>query len=251
VTDSAGLSASASVNLNVVVDAPPAVTITAPSAGLYIFGRSITFSATATDTIDGNVSSTLKWNSSRDGQIGTGTSFSTSTLSAGMHTITASATDNSGLTGIAQVQVEVRVQNAPEVRITAPADGTEVLFGEYVDFAVTATDNIDGNIASGIRWTSNRSGFLGTGATLHTTLSLGLHTITASSTNSGNQIGSTAITVRVESGPQVSILSPADMTLVSFGDLVTFTGNAFDFEDGDLTSGISWRSSRDGALGTA
>ena len=53
-------------------------------------GDNITFTGTATDTEDGNISGSLAWTSSRDGNIGSGASFSTTTLSVGTHTVTAS-----------------------------------------------------------------------------------------------------------------------------------------------------------------
>jgi hypothetical protein len=79
---------------------PPTVTITAPADGASVSaGTSVTFSGTATDTQDGNISANLTWTSSINGTIGSGASFSTSALSVGTHTITASVTDSGGLPG--------------------------------------------------------------------------------------------------------------------------------------------------------
>ena len=50
---------------------------------------------TATDE-DGDLAASLAWSSSLDGAIGSGASFSTTTLSLGSHTITASVTDSGG-----------------------------------------------------------------------------------------------------------------------------------------------------------
>jgi len=69
-------------------------------------GTSITFSGSASDTQDGNITSKLVWKSSIDGQIGTGGSFSRA-LKAGTHTITATATDNGGLTTQRSITVNV------------------------------------------------------------------------------------------------------------------------------------------------
>ena len=63
---------------------PPTVTITAPANGSsFVAGTSIAFAGTATDTADGNLSASLSWSSSLDGTIGTGASFSKSTLGVG------------------------------------------------------------------------------------------------------------------------------------------------------------------------
>jgi hypothetical protein len=79
------------------VNNPPTVTITAPtSGGSANQGTSVTFSGTATDPEDGTISGSLTWSSSIDGSIGSGASFSTSSLSVGSHTITASVTDSGG-----------------------------------------------------------------------------------------------------------------------------------------------------------
>ena len=86
----------------------PTVTITAPASGTSVAqGTSVTFSGTATDTEDGTISGSLTWSSSINGNIGSGASFSTSTLSAGTHTITASVTDSAGAPGSASISLTV------------------------------------------------------------------------------------------------------------------------------------------------
>lgn len=50
--------------------------------------------------------------------------------------------------------------------------------------------------------------------------------------------------------PTVTISSPADGSTFTRGDAITFTGTATDAEDGSLTAGLTWTSSRDGALGS-
>ena len=77
-------------------DFPPVVTIQSPANGSsFSAGANITFQGSAIDSLDGNISSSLTWTSDRDGQIGTGGSF-TRTLSNGTHLITASVTDSGG-----------------------------------------------------------------------------------------------------------------------------------------------------------
>ena len=87
---------------------PPTVTITAPANGSSVaVGTSVTFSGTATDVEDGTLSGSLTWTSSINGNIGSGASFSTSSLSAGAHTITASVTDSGGAPGSAAITLNV------------------------------------------------------------------------------------------------------------------------------------------------
>src|SRR5439155_27547 len=76
-TDSDGAVGSAQVHVT-ITPSPPVVTIAAPPAGTRVFaGTSVAFSGTATDATDGNLTSTLRWTSDRDGAIGLGGSFAT------------------------------------------------------------------------------------------------------------------------------------------------------------------------------
>jgi YD repeat-containing protein len=75
----------------------PIVKITAPSAPQAItLGSAIEFTAQAIDNEDGDLSTNIVWASSIDGSLGTGATVSV-TLSEGVHTISASITDNEGL----------------------------------------------------------------------------------------------------------------------------------------------------------
>ena len=62
---------------------------------------------TACDAEDGDLTGSLAWSSNLDGALGTGESVSTSTLAAGVHTITASVTDSGDLTGSDGVTITV------------------------------------------------------------------------------------------------------------------------------------------------
>jgi hypothetical protein len=99
---------------------PPTVSISLPSNGTTVTeGTTVTFSGSATDKEDGNISARLSWTSSRDGVLGTGATFS-KVLSGGTHTITASASDSKGLTGSNAVSITVGVT------VRAPAAPTNV-----------------------------------------------------------------------------------------------------------------------------
>ncbi|MBL8878479.1 MAG: S8 family serine peptidase [Phycisphaerales bacterium] len=92
----------------------PTVSISSPANGTTVAqGTSVTFTGSATDTQDGNISASLIWTSSINGQIGAGASFSTSSLSAGTHTITASVTDSGGLSGSASISLTVQAPSPP------------------------------------------------------------------------------------------------------------------------------------------
>src|SRR5581483_3081777 len=247
-TDAGGKTGRATVT--VVVNSTPTISITAPSTGsTYEHGAPITFTGTATDLEQGNITSALVWTSDRDGQIGTGFTFSTALLSSGTHVITASATDAGNKTGTASITIVVN--STPVVAITAPADHASPEPGASVTFTATAIDVEEGNLASQIVWTSDRDGSLGTGGSItKSNLTAGTHVITAAATDHGNKTGSAAITITVDATPTVTITAPADHTSPEPGTSVSFSATATDAEDGDLGSLITWTSNRDGLLGT-
>ena len=82
-------------------DSPPSVSITNPSNGnTYTVGDSISFTGTATDPEDGDLTAYLVWTSDIDGEIGT-------SLTAGTHIVTASVTDSSGNTNSDSITIIV------------------------------------------------------------------------------------------------------------------------------------------------
>jgi uncharacterized protein YjiK len=112
----------------------PTVSISAPADGSsFNFGDPVTFTGTGSDVEDGDLTNSLSWSSDLDGSLGTGGSVSTSSLSIGTHTITASVTDSGGLEGTDQITVTVNAaSNSPPVASNDSATMTE-------DTAVTIT----------------------------------------------------------------------------------------------------------------
>jgi hypothetical protein len=161
-------------------------------------------------------------------------------------------TDSSGLRVDSAVTVRVRGPNEqPDVRITAPANGTIVQGGTAITLMGTALDDFDGSLTSQIHWTSSRDGDLGTGAARTVTLREGQHVLTASVVDSDGAMGSAHINVEVTAAPPVvGITSPAVGTRVFIGTTLTFTGSALDAQDGNLSAGLRWTSDRDGLIGT-
>ena len=125
----------------------PVVTITEPADGAaFEEGAVVTFTGTATDTEDGDLSSSIEWVSSIDGSIGTGASIMV-TLSVGTHMITASATDSEFETGTDEISVTVNpvggVQTAVFINeIHYDNDGTDE--GEEIEIAGPAGTDLTG-----------------------------------------------------------------------------------------------------------
>jgi hypothetical protein len=121
-TDADGESGSASISVR--VGSAPLVTIVSPTnqasgAPLTVLtGTEVGFLGSATDEEDGAIpASALVWRSNVDGEIGTGSSFSSDGLTPGMHTVTLTATDSDGNEGKRIVLVIVKPPAAPEYQI--------------------------------------------------------------------------------------------------------------------------------------
>lgn len=148
---------------------PPVVSITSPANGAtFASGDTISFAGTATDTEDGDLTTSLAWTSSIDGAIGTGGSFSR-TLSDGMHTITASVTDNGGQTGSASITITVGTPPPPPtLSVTVATDKASYVNRENVDITVTVTDGtspVGGAGVSVTLTTANGNVLAGSGTT--------------------------------------------------------------------------------------
>jgi len=112
----------------------PTVSISAPGNGSsFANGATVSFAGSASDSQDGNLTSSVGWTSSIDGALGWGGSLSR-VLSAGSHVITASVRDAGGLTGSKQITVSV----AAAVSLTVSPDGTTV---------PTVSQIVDSNLA--------------------------------------------------------------------------------------------------------
>jgi subtilisin family serine protease len=238
-------------SLNAATNAPPAVTITAPANGTSVVeGTSITFTGTAQDTEDGNISANLSWSSNLDGKFGDGSTVSTSTLAVGVHTVTASVTDANGANGSASISVTVTAtptNTPPTVAITSPANNSSTTQGTAVTFTGTADDTQDGDLSTGLIWSSSLDGFFDIGSSVTTsTLRAGIHTITASVSDSGGLSGSASITFTVTVTGPVPPSAPSNLVATKLrpGVRLNWTDNSND-EDGfqierQQRSGKSW-----------
>jgi hypothetical protein len=94
--------------LTMMPNSAPLLNLLTPAdGGTFSENQFITFTASASDAEDGDLSASIAWSSSLDGSIGTGASFVTDALSVGEHTITAAVTDSGGLPGSMAMGVTV------------------------------------------------------------------------------------------------------------------------------------------------
>jgi PKD repeat protein len=129
VTDSGGSVGAASVVVNVLPEnQAPSVTITSPMSGAsFAAGSPVALRGSALDAEDGALTgNSLVWSSTLGGSLGTGASLDTSSLMAGLHTLTLTAVDSGGRAASASVSIAVTpsdVNLGPVPSLTGPSGG--------------------------------------------------------------------------------------------------------------------------------
>jgi PKD repeat protein len=184
VTDTNG--ASTEQLISIIINSPPTAAITSPENGrIYLLNDEILFSGSGEDTEDNTLpGDSLVWTSSIEGQIGTGTSFSTSTLKPGIHTVTLTVTDSYG--AFDTTSITIIINQPPTASITSPKTGDIYSVYEEILFSGTGEDPEDGPLTGGsLVWTSDLDHNFGTGESFSTnSLSAGKHTITLTAIDS-------------------------------------------------------------------
>jgi uncharacterized repeat protein (TIGR01451 family) len=117
----------AQVTVSFPLSAVPVVQITDPAdSAVFDPGDLVTFVASATDDEDGDLSPSIAWASSLDGALGSGRTVSTSTLSTGVHAISATVTDSHGGVGADSITVTISLYTVPAT-LNVPFGGTASL----------------------------------------------------------------------------------------------------------------------------
>jgi rhamnogalacturonan endolyase len=177
-------------------------------------GAVITYSASASDSVDGSISVTFSIPSG-------------GTFPLGTTTVTATATDVAGNTATGTFTVTVRDQTAPSItpvaNIELEAHGPA---GSTATYATSASDLVDGNVAVSF---SHASG---------STFPLGTTLVTLTATDAAGNIATSTFTVTVRDTTKPALTLPADLTLEATsaaGALATFTASASDSVSGNLS----------------
>lgn len=240
------------------VYSPPTVTLTSPTAGTYPTNTVLTFTGTAADTYDGNITSQLTWNSSVDGPIGTGGSF-TRTLSVGTHIISCSATNHYGKWSSASVSGVIvgagtpppPINQSPTVSITSPPNGATYPQGSTVPIYGTASDPEDGDLSSVIRW-NGPSGVFAVGSNASTNgLAVGTNTITANvqDSNGAQATASRTVIVTATNAPAVVLSVTVTTDRTSYVNKMKAQVRATVTANGSPVSGASCNFTIRGASG--
>jgi hypothetical protein len=224
--------------------APVAAIATPADASVYTSDDTVSFDAAGSTDYDGVLVS-YQWSSNLDGALSTESSFDTSGLSVGTHTITLTVTDDDGAT--ASAQATVRINSPPTAQVVFPIDGSVYSQNDVIDFEATGIDT-DGTIVS-YSWTSSINGALSSSNSFSATgLGTGTHTITVTVTDNDGTTSASQVSLRINSPPTATITSPADGAIYSQEDTITFEGTGED-TDGTVAS-YEWSSDIDDILGT-
>ncbi len=239
VTDAGNLTGSTSKQVTIGTpppNQPPTANITSPTANQsFVQGTSVSFAGTGTDPEDGALTgASLTWSSSRDGAIGTGTSFSKTNLSVGTHVITLTAKDSQGATGTATVTITITAPNQPPTaNITSPTANASFVQGHLsVSFLPARAGSrrwyAHGCIAHWCR-AASRDGAIGTGTSFSkTNLSVGTHVITLTATDSKSATGTATVTITITAPnqpPTANIRVAHDEPELPAGNLGVVCGN--------------------------
>ncbi len=218
-TDSGGQPATTDFTITVKDQTNPVVTVpadlstTAADPG----GKAVTFSASATDNVDGSLTPICL-------------PASGSTFVVGQTTVTCSATDGAGNHGSAGFTITVSLVDTTPPVVTVPAGINDVAtnpVGKVKTFTATATDNIDGSLTP-------TCGPLSSGATFP----IAQTTETCQATDAHGNTGSATFTVTITDGVPPQLTVPANQTVGATspaGAVVTYSAQATDNVDGTIT----------------
>lgn len=234
-TDLSGHTTTSEVISVTVDNSLPAVSLTAPLNNAVVSGSAVTVSASASDNVG-----VSRVDFYRDGNVLLGTantspygiSWDTTSTTGGAHTLFAVATDLVGNTKTSTV-VNVSVDNtAPQVSMSAPANGAFVTGTLAV--SATATDNV---AIIKVEFYSDNNVLLATDTSSpytfnwnSTTVTQGAHTLYAiAQDTSGLRTTSASVAITVDNtAPTVAITSPANGAQVQRNSLVNINANASD-----------------------
>jgi subtilisin-like proprotein convertase family protein len=203
-TDRADNTSTASFTVTVVdaeapvLSVPGNLTVEATSAA----GAVVTFSATATDDVDGPVPATCDLASS-------------STVPLGATTVTCTATDSTDNTSAVSFTVTVQDTTAPA--LTVPADPTVEASGPngaVVTYSATASDVVDGTLTPSCAPSSG------------STFRIGTTSLTCTATDDAGNTGTASFQV-VVAAPTISALSPNRVALSGSVQTITIRGANF------------------------
>ena len=221
VVDSDGKTASDSVVVRVgPPNTAPVCSITSPSDGGVVSPlEAVTLRGEVSDADQPAESLAIEWRSDVDGVLASEpattegeTIAMSSPLSPGPHVLTLLVNDELG--AACSASVVTHVGTAPTVRIDSPLGGSVLPFGDATSMQASVSDSEDALTSLVVDWSSDIDGPLGSAVAdtagvvvLPVSLSLGVHTISASTVDSHGMPATDSVDISVNDVPLVSSAS--------------------------------------------
>jgi len=223
-----------SAAIGVRVNGPPSVAVTSPTANaIYAARVNVPLAASASDA-DGTIAKVDFY--ANGTVVGTAAAAPYAATwvapASGSYTVTAIATDNNGA-ATTSAPVAIRVNTPPQVSLTAPVPNTVVNAPGTFDLAATAADS-DGTIVK-VEFYANGNVIGGATQPPYTVawsnVPAGAYSITVVATDSdGGTATSSAVPVRVNGYPTVTLTSPTANATFKPAATITLTASAQDFD---------------------
>ena len=241
----------------IAVGNPPAATIDEPLDGaLFSVGDSIAFRGTVLDDQDPASQIAVVWSSDLDGVLDSGnpnaqgvTQFTRSDLTAGVHSITLTATDSTGL--MIDEMISFRVNTPPVV--DSLVLNPDPAFSDDVLIATGSGSDADGqNVSIAYEWFENGAPSGLTGPTVSASdLQVGESWTVRATPNDGFHDGmyveETILISNTDPTITTPVISPSTSVLIH--SLLTCSANGSDLDDGVLSPTYTW-TSNSGAVTT-
>ena len=241
VTDNLGATASksAAIVVSSSINLPPVAVISATPGSAYA-PATVSVNAAGSSDPDGTIASSVI--SFGDGTSASGLTASHTFSAAGVYTLTAKVTDNSGASSTASASVTVK---APEVMVSNPADGAllpsqvHVIAGGFSGYTVTTMQiYVDGAIAYSVN-SANLDGTI--------SVASGPHTLTIKGWDVAGRNFSKQLSVTINK-PPVAALTLSSGSILAGGSITASAAASTD-SDGTIASTII--SFGDGSSATA
>ena len=243
--------AECTTSLVVSVGNPPTSTIDEPLDGAVItVGEPVTFLGTVSDVEDSSDQIAVVWNSDLDGELQSGNAsvqglseFTDSDLSAGVHTISFTATDTIGL--VSEDTVGIRINTLPVVdSITFSPD--PVYTTDNLVVTATGSDADGQNVTITHAWYEDGTLTSFTGTTVDSAeMDVGETWTVRVTPNDGFQDGDyveQSVTVS-NTDPTVTSATVSPSSNLKASSLLTCSATGSDADDGSLTPTYTWSAS--------
>ncbi|MBI3880948.1 MAG: hypothetical protein HY301_12930 [Verrucomicrobia bacterium] len=244
-TDSSGL-ITTSAPVSITLDALPIISITNPlPSSVSVLGVDVALGVNASDP-DGSVTQVQYFDGLASIAVASAPPFSAiwSNATAGVHTLTATATDNSGFLATS-APVSITINAPPIVSITNPPAGTQLVAGGGLVVAAAASDP-DGSIATVQIFADSvpvPPGGAGPFTAVWTNVALGTHALTAVATdNLGLSRTSAVVNVEAVLVPQLNVSKQGTKGAVLISLTGGETGRVYRLDvSSNLAGWLPWR----------